>query len=245
MPTELALALVVALGLFVEACAGFGATVVTVALGAYLLPIPAVLAAFVPVNLLLSLYLVLRERAHVHARVLLRALLPWMGAGFVVGALAFQRFAADRRLPLVFGAFVVALAAVSLWGMREGRETTPRLPAAPCLLAAGVVHGVFATGGPLVVYAAEGLLPDKRTFRATLAAVWLPFHGPLLANYRASGALDAVSLRRSTLLLLALAVALPLGQWAHARLSARRFRAGVYVLLLAAGGFPWVRALLR
>jgi uncharacterized membrane protein YfcA len=242
---DLALALVVLLALLVEACAGFGATVVTVALGALILPIPAVLAAFVPVNLILSLYLVARERAWVDRAVLLRRVLPWMGAGFAVGVGVYQRASGARWLPALFGAFVVVLSAISLWGLRPSARASPRLPAAPCLLAAGVVHGVFATGGPLVVYAAEGLLPDKRAFRATLAAVWLPFHGLLLASYGASGALGAASLRRSALLLPALALGLPLGQWAHRRLPEARFRVGVYALLLVAGGVPLLRAVLR
>ncbi|WDC85295.1 hypothetical protein PL321_07590 [Caloramator sp. mosi_1] len=45
------------------------------------------------------------------------------------------------------------------------------------LLLAGIIHGMFVVGGPLVVIYATYKLKDKETFRATLSLVWIVLNG--------------------------------------------------------------------
>ena len=67
----LALCLIVLGAFTTEAAIGFGSTVLTVALGAHLFPIDRLLAAFVPVNVGLSAWLVLRNRHAIDGPLLL------------------------------------------------------------------------------------------------------------------------------------------------------------------------------
>ncbi len=120
------LVLVVFLAFLVEAALGFGATVVAVALGAFLVPIPELLAAFVPLNIVLSAYLAVRYRRDIHWRLLMLRIVPLMVAGIPVGLL---------------------------------------------LLGWGVVHGAFATGGPMAVFVSGRVLTDKGRFRSTLSTL--------------------------------------------------------------------------
>ncbi len=92
----------------VEAAAGFGATLVAVALGAFALPIELILPAFVPVNVALSATLAARGRADVDGRLLLRGVLPAVIVGMPVGYFG-ARLGDPRTLKLAFGVFVVAL----------------------------------------------------------------------------------------------------------------------------------------
>ena len=51
-----------------------------------------------------------------------------------------------------------------------------RLPAVLMLFvifAAGIIHGMFVSGGALLVIYAAGALKDKEEFRATIALIWL------------------------------------------------------------------------
>ncbi|MFZ5478404.1 MAG: TSUP family transporter, partial [Myxococcota bacterium] len=128
------------------------------------------------------------------------------------------------------------VAAVRLAGV------TPR-GGAVTLGAAGVVHGAFGTGGPLVVMALAGLGLDKRVFRGTLSALWALLAVGLLASYALAGALTRESFVTSLMLAPALAVGLLLGQRVHARLDPARFRAAVDVLLLLAGVVMLARTL--
>jgi uncharacterized membrane protein YfcA len=196
-----------------------------------------VLPVFVPLGLVVSSWLALRGRAHVDRRLLFARILPWMGLGLACGLVIFER-ASHEALRRAFGAFVVALAGLELSRIARARENEPAIPPSAtraALLGAGVMHGMFSTGGPLLVWALGRSRLEKRAFRATLACVWLVLGSTLTASYAASGHLDRHTLRATAALVPVLGVALAAGEWAHQRLDERRFRVVVYVLLLAAG----------
>jgi uncharacterized membrane protein YfcA len=228
---------VVALSFAVEATTGFGATVIALALGVHLFSLGELLPVFVPLGLLVSAWLALRGRAHVDRRLLLTRILPWMGLGLGVGLAVFER-ASHELLRRVFGAFVVALAGLELVRLARAREDDPAIspPAArAALLGAGVMHGMFSTGGPLLVWALGRSLTEKRAFRATLSCVWLVLGSALTVAYAVNDRLDGQTLRATAALVPVLGFALAAGEWAHHRLDERRFRVLVYVLLLGAG----------
>lgn len=125
-----------------------------------------------------------------------------------------------------FGSIVIALAVgVSL--SPAGRAVS--------LASAGVVHGVFASGGPLLVYVLGRSTLDKGAFRSTLAAVWLILDLVLIATYASSGRLRAGTVLSAAVLIPSLLVAAVAGEWAHARLDQRRFKLGVFAVLMAVG----------
>jgi uncharacterized membrane protein YfcA len=242
-----ALALIVTLAFLVEAAAGFGATLVTVTLASHFLAIDEVLARFLPLNLLLSLALVVREARHVDRAVLLRrvvaVMLPGMGLGLLLSGL---RDAV--ALKACFGGFVLALSVRELRLLRTptaaaGAPLSP-LAATSALLGAGVVHGVFASGGPLLVYVVSRELPDKARFRATLSAVWLLLNSILLARHAAAGTVNTATLQQSATLLVPLLLGSLAGNAVHDRISPAHFRAGVFGLLAFAGASLLVRSLL-
>lgn len=210
---------------------------IALALGIHLYSVKTLLPVFVPLGLFVSAWLVWRGRAHVQRRLLLTRILPWMALGLGVGLGIFERASHDL-LRQIFGAFVVALAAVELFRLlRESgiAKEVPRPAATAALLGAGVMHGMFSTGGPLLVWALGRSITEKRAFRATLSCVWLVLGSALTVAYAVGGHLDGGSLRATASLLPVLGVAIAAGEWAHQRLDEKRFRILVYVLLLASG----------
>jgi len=233
----LVLAAIVCLAFVIEAALGFGATVVAVTLGAFVAPIDVVLPAFVPLNLLLSGYLVGRYARHVERRLLLRRILPLMALGLPAGMWLFHG-GSETLLRTGFGGFVVALSAGELLAGRLGAPA--RRPLAPAWQAAllvlgGVVHGAWATGGPLAVYVAGREVHDKRAFRATLSALWLVLNAVVVGGYAVAGDLNGGSLRLSAILLVPLALGILAGEWVHGRVDGARFRTLVFAMLLVAG----------
>jgi uncharacterized membrane protein YfcA len=228
---------IVALAFSVEATAGFGATMIAVALGTHLFALGEVLPVFVPLNILVSSWLALRGRTFVDRRLLLARVLPLMGTGLAVGLYIFESVS-HELLRRVFGAVVVVLAVLELRRLaRSGQEDPAVAPraATPALLGAGVIHGMFSTGGPLLVWALGRRLIEKRAFRATLACVFVVLASTLTLSYAANDRLDAHTLRATAALVPVLVFALAVGEWAHHRIDEHRFRVLVYVLLLAAG----------
>lgn len=212
------------------------------------MPIEDVLAAILPVNLLLSGYLVLKYRRSVDTGLILRRVVLWMVPGMVVGMLLFT-LREHAIIRTIFAVFVVGLAASELWRSRRASAADagalPAPVAALSLLGAGIVHGLFACGGPMLVWVVGRELADKARFRATLSAVWLLLNLVLVGNYVREGTLTATSLGASGVMVVSLVVGLGIGEWVHHRLSAERFRVAVFALLLLAGGALFVRSVLE
>lgn len=228
---------VVVLAFAVEAALGFGSTIVTVAFGSFVLPLDVLLPAFVPVNLAMSTYLAGRYGGTVAWRFLLTRLVPFMSLGLPLGFVVFGRFA-GAGLRQGFGAFVVVLSAVELLRLlRPGGASGPPPPLLErlALIAGGIAHGAFATGGPLAVYVAGRVVEDKAALRSTLSVLWLVLNGALIGGYLVRGVIGVKTLVIGAALVPGLLVGLVIGEWAHRRLPLRAYRTGVFVLLLGIG----------
>jgi uncharacterized membrane protein YfcA len=237
--------LVVALAFVVEAAAGFGGTVVTVSLGSALADVDQVLVRFLPANLLLSAYLVVKHRRDVDGEVLVRRVLPSMGLGLLSG-LALARLTSPLLLKSIFAAFVLLLSLYELAAfVRRRPSSEPLRPtvAHAALFFAGILHGLFACGGPLAVWVVGREVTEKSRFRATLSMLWLVSNVLVVAGYGASGTITRATLSGSALLLPPLALGLFVGEKIHARLSPTRFRVAIFALLFVASTVLLVRTL--
>lgn len=238
-----ALVVIVAFAFTVEAALGFGATLVTVSLGALFVPLESLLPAFVPLNVVLSAVIVARSHRDLDRRLLFLWVLPLMALGLPLGWWAFQSL--DRTQSLrALGVMVGVLALLQLLGQRDGGRPARALPgpfAAALLVLAGVVHGAFATGGPLVVYVL-GQKQNKANFRVTLSALWLILNLVLIAGYLTTGQLTASTLQLSLQLSLGLLAGLLAGERLFRRVPERHFRLSVYALLLLAAVLMFLRA---
>jgi uncharacterized membrane protein YfcA len=236
----LILSAVLGAGAFVEAVAGFGGTILALSIGARWFGIEELLAWFLPLNMGLSTALALRGRHAIAGRLLARRILPTILAGLAGGTALAYAIDAERARG-VFAALVIAVAVVELASSLRPTRAAPSTPMRPAvqgglLLGAGVVHGVFATGGPLAVAVIGRMLPTKAALRSTLAVMWFVLNVIVSARLAARGHLDGASLRGSLLLIPAMAAGMLLGDLVHRRVSEGGFRQVVAVLLLVTGG---------
>jgi len=239
----IALVLFVLLAFTVEAALGFGATLVSVTLGALVTPVERILPAFIPINMLLSLRLTAANRQHVRWRILFRRIMLPMACGMPLGIFAFATFDADL-LVRIFGGCVLALASAEIVRMLRARAAVKPFPpplAFGLLVLAGVMHGAFGTGGPMVVYVSGRVLPDKSEFRATLSALWLLLNIVLFASHIIAGRVTRETPLLSLLLVPALVGGLYFGNLLHDRIPAEAFRRVVFVMLALVGVVLLVR----
>lgn len=224
----------------VQTVTGFGSMLLAVTFGAHLLGIRELVTLAVPVSLLQTAYIAARHRDGIRWRLLLKRVLPLMGLGMAGGFFLAQDLA-GHWMKVAFGVMVLVLASRELWLLWRAREEAaaaarPISPAASfaAMLGAGVVHGIYATGGPLLVYAIsrEGL--PKHEFRSTLSAVWLVLNVALVVGFVTEGRYGA----ENALDLLVLVPAVPLGvivgEVLHHRVAERPFKIAVFTLLVAA-----------
>ncbi|MBC7917427.1 MAG: sulfite exporter TauE/SafE family protein [Rhodoferax sp.] len=223
------------LAVTLEAVTGFGSIVIALALGAQLVPMESLLPVLVPLSVCLSSLMVWRHREKIDRPLLLRQLLPGMLIGTLLGYLV-KPYLDAGLLRQLFGLLIIWFAARELWRLRHATPFAKRPTWLTRVLTglAGVTHGLFASGGPLLVYAVSGLPLDKARFRATLAAVWLTLNGVLTVAFALDGRLQpALPLVAAYIPLLLMGVYL--GEKLHHRVSERHFRIAIYILLLVTG----------
>jgi len=217
---------------------GFGTVILALTLGAHLYPVDVMLAWLVPTNLLITSYLLARYHQAVAWRLLVRRVLPAMGVGFIAGQALFYVLDTNA-LRWLLGVLVVALTAREL--LRRGAAGPLPGGLMPWSGAAGVCHGLFAAGGPLLVYGMARESLDKAAFRSTLSLIWTLMSIVLTVSYIAGGVLTAEALPHMAVLAAVTPAAVLVGEWLHHRVDETRFRQVVYAVLLVAGMFLLIR----
>jgi hypothetical protein len=237
---------IVTLAFSVESAIGFGATVITVSLGALVASIGSVLPAYIPVNMALSGYLMLRYREDIAWSVLFARIAPFVAIGMPAGFWAGS--AVPERVGVrLFGAFVIALAlseAVARWRARGAAATSEPASEPPlktwvrdvfAMTGCGVLFGMYGTGGPLAVWSVSHHAKDPGVFRATLATLWFALNAIVLGRFLRNGQITGRSLALTAAFVPALAVGTFVGEWLHRTVSAKTFRTVVFALLFVVG----------
>lgn len=249
-PALLAFVAVVFAGYAVQTITGFGSTLLCVTFGALFLDIRTIVTLAVPISLLQTAYIAIRHHHDVRWRMLLVRILPLMGIGLGVGLLAVTELGQGAWLKPLFGVLTFLLASrelVLIYRRRHDAEGTPLTPLHPAaaytsLFGAGILHGIFATGGPLLVYAISKEELTKGEVRSTLSIVWLVLNVALLAAFLLEGRYDAPMVTSLGVVLPGVGLGVLVGEWLHHRVDERRFRTSVFGLLLAASIALIVRA---
>ena len=170
-----------------------------------------------------------------------RKFINWREFGKIVGImLPFVALGAwlDAVVPLhfllkIYGLIILAVGIKSL--VQKKQHFLPEWALVLVVVAAGLVQGMFVSGGALLVIYAVQKLRDKEQFRATLSAVWtvLNFLYAALQVQQGHFTSDVVITVACCIPLIALATFL--GGKLGKRLNQERFLKLTYVLLLFIG----------
>ncbi len=226
----------------VEIVTGFGGTVISIALGALLYPMEVIVPAMVSINLVTTLYLVLRHGGYIDWKTLVTRIIPLMGLGLPVGMALFN-LGPGNALKIGLGGIVIFIVVfetawfLKLHGNDSSRKPLNAWQSFICLFSGGIIHGIYASGGPLAVYYATRQFNDKKVFRSTLSMLWLIFTIILIGNYLYTGQITFETLSISFMMLPALILGIIIGEFIHNRINEKAFRLFVYMLLLIAGIF--------
>ncbi|AYC33224.1 sulfite exporter TauE/SafE family protein [Pseudomonas cavernae] len=225
-----------------EAMTGFGSVVIALSLGALVLPIKDLLPVLVTLNIFMSGYLSWKLRGLIDRRLLLGLILPGMLIGTLLG-FGLSPWLSDGALKQGFGVLIVWFALRELLRMGQSKPAgrTPRWMTRLQIGAAGISHGLFASGGPLLVYALAATELDKARLRATLVCVWFSLNSVLTLAFLAKGSLTPALPHVASYLPL-LAIGVLLGEHLHHRVAEQHFRIGIYVLLCVTGALLAWRA---
>jgi uncharacterized protein len=199
----LLLALILVLAHLVETTLGFGDTIISLAFGLFLFPLEVLLPALVALAILQSAWLVIRWHRQVNWRLLLVTILPLAALGMIAG-IFIRSYANETLLIIVLGVFIMLVSAVELIGLyirKSAAGPLPRYLAVPVIVGGGIFHGLFATGGPLIVYYAGKEIREPQAFLGTLAVLWLILNVTLYAAMWIAGSAGVQSLQLAAVVL--------------------------------------------
>lgn len=190
-------------------------------------------------GLLSGIYIVLQKRKSVNKKEFLK-IIAVMSVG-IIGGIALRSLFADKAslLYAILGVIVILTALSGIYksffkkgvqGARHGKAVSFLL-----LASAGVTHGMFVCGGPLLVSYMTGKVNDKDEFRATLSACWIVLNGIILFDDVRSGLWNSDLLLLFGISVVLLFAAMFVGSILVKKMSREVFMKVTYVLLIVSG----------
>jgi uncharacterized membrane protein YfcA len=220
----------------VETVLGFGASIIAMALGVYILPLSTMIAVVAMLGLLQSIWLVTRWFRHLQWRVLLLKILPAAAIGMAIGIYYRTQVASISQLIVILGIFIVAVSVLEIVLIYRTRYAGGALPwylGWPILVVGGIVHGIFALGSPLVVYYSSREIKEPGEFRATMSMLWLILNIALVASLSTVGQINLDTLSITGIVLPGLIVGIFMGS--RIKFRTLVFKVLIYTLLFVAG----------
>lgn len=142
----------------------------------------------------------------------------------------------------ILGIFVIALSLQGLLKSLKKPDPNAKVeekPASPLvnliLVAAGIVHGIFVAGGPLLTSYMTKKIHDKEVFRATISTVWVFLNTLILVSDIQAGLWTASTSIALLITIPFLLLAMYIGSILVAKMSQELFLKITYVLLFVSG----------
>lgn len=229
--TEVLFLLVLMYGVFVQALVGFGGTLLSMPLGIMLMGLDLTKPVMTIVAWITGVVVLATEWRYINWRELFK-----MTAVMLVGVLG--GIWATGRLQLNFLLIVYAVVVMGV-GIKKLFFPTGREPSAVikngALAIAGLMQGLFVSGGSFLAVYAVAQLKEKREFRATVNAVWGILNSIMIATYYFGGSLTPAVVRMSALAVIPTLVAIWLGGVLTRKVRQATFLKVIYVVLIVSG----------
>ena len=154
----------------IQAITGFAGTVLAMPPSMYLLGMDDAKVVLNVMALLSGLMIAVMSYHHMNKKELAK-ICVFMVVGMEIGIQICKAVPSEKFLLVLYGIIIILIAGKNLLYHRE--HTLPKGVLLVVLLLAGVIHGMFVSGGALLVVYATQVLKDKEEFRATIAMIWL------------------------------------------------------------------------
>lgn len=230
--------LVILLANIIQGITGFAGTILAMPPSLMLVGYGVAKPVLNVLGLLSGVYVFVGNREHVNWKELRRIVLV-MAVGIVCGVLIRDLFAGKEQiLYRALGVFVILLAVLGLRKLlRPQKEPQkPQSSAAVLILPlAGVVHGIFVSGGPLLISYLTRRIDEKVSFRATISTVWIFLNSLILLDDIRAGLWSASLLKTQLISIPFLFAGMYIGSLLVKRMSQALFMRITYILLLISG----------
>ena len=225
----------------IQGITGFAGTILAMPPSLMLVGYPVAKPVLNVLGLLSGIYVFAGHRRNVNGKEL-KKIVAVMAAGIAGGILIKGLFAGrEEILYRLLGIFVIFLSiqgGISL-RRRDSKEKTEEKGSSflswILLGLAGIVHGIFVSGGPLLISYLTKKIDDKAGFRATISTVWIFLNTIILLDDIRMGYWTADLIKIQLISLPFLLAGMYIGSRLYRIMSQRLFMIITYVLLFISG----------
>ena len=168
----------------IQAITGFAGTVLAMPPSVYLLGLDHAKVILNAMAWFSGLMIAVTGYRHINWKELIK-MSGFMLVGMFAGVQICRVVESEDILLTVYGIVIVAVALKNLC-IHSERKFSPVILGI-ILLLAGIIHGMFVSGGALLVIYATQVLKDKEEFRATVAPVWVVLNSCLMFTQMRAG----------------------------------------------------------
>ena len=229
---ELLFLLVLFVSNVIQAITGFAGTVLAMPPSVYLLGLDHAKVVLNVMAWLSGLMIAVTGYRHINWKELLK-MSAVMLVGMFAGIQICRIVKSENILLTIYGIIIVVVALKNLCIHTE--KKLPDFILWIVLILAGIIHGMFVSGGALLVIYATQVLKEKEEFRATVAPVWVVLNFFLMVTQFRSGLVGTADIRLICISILPLLIATWLGKKLVCKVSQKVFLNLTYILLLISG----------
>lgn len=215
----------------IQGITGFAGTVLAMPFTILLLGIDVAKPLLNIITLIACILIVFESYKHIVWKEFLK-MTSIMFVGVFIGEYMYSIFPATLLLT-IYAIFIILIALKGLL-VKQSYDLDEKVLVAIIMLA-GIIHGMFLSGGPLLIIYAVKKLQDKGEFRATLAPVWIALNSYLLIKQFIAGLIVTQVVTLALWSIPVLIVAIIIGKKLYEHMSQKVFLMLSYILLLISG----------
>lgn len=165
-------------------------------------------------------------------------LVGFMLAGLPMGMYLY-RSQESNTLYLLLATFIVLTSLTQLFRTIKRWEERSSIGVFSYLLliGGGIIHGIFSSGGPLIIFYAKKALPEKGSFRATLCLLWASLNTIIIGTYFVERSLGKQTITMTAIMVPFIVAGYFIGEHIHNKINERKFSILVFSMLLLTGIF--------
>ncbi|MGL4307954.1 sulfite exporter TauE/SafE family protein [Cetobacterium somerae] len=215
----------------IQGITGFAGTVLAMPPGIFLQGIDTAKMVLNILGILASLWIVSVSYKDINWKEV-KKILFFMVIGTALGMKIFTLLPLEFLLK-IYAIFIILMALKGIF--IKGEMKTPEWVLVGVILLAGVIHGMFVSGGPLIMIYVAKKLKSKSSFRATLAIVWIVLNTYLAFSHYNQGIFTSENLKLLYLSIPPFALGMIVGNILHHKMSQATFLKLSYILLSISG----------
>lgn len=216
----------------IQGITGFAGTILAMPFSIMLIGIDNSKQILNLLGILASVWIVIRSYKNICFKEFFKILF-FMVIGLFIGMKLYSMYSPNILLKLL-GIFILYVSIKGVLPINK-KQINNKVTLSLILIIAGIIHGMFVVGGPLVVIYATYKLKDKAEFRATLSLVWIVLNGLIFIKGILAGQFNGEVITLLTPSILALGCGMILGEILYKKMNEQVFMKITYFLLIVSG----------